>query len=254
MMLRCEIAFCQVEIGTAHPRGEDTNTDFARSGLRDRTFDLSQRRRIDGSRFGDDPCAHLGHGHRSTSSPDDSPRPARTEEAKVPKGATVRPDARGAVTEDDAVMRILKSRWLRRSLFALAIVVLTLQLVPYRVSNPTRNTEPPWDSPRTRALAVAACFDCHSNRTHVTWFEQVAPLSWWIKSHVDDGRNALNFSEWSRRGGEGGGDAAETTLDGSMPPPYYTWLGMHSNADLTPAQRKELAAGLRKTFATPPAR
>lgn len=39
---------------------------------------------------------------------------------------------------------------------------------------------------------------------------------------VDDGRNALNFSGWSRHSGEGGGDAAETTLDGSMLPPYYT--------------------------------
>lgn len=33
-----------------------------------------------------------------------------------------------------------------------------------------------------------------------------------------------------------------------MPPGYYTWLGMHSDAKLTPAQREELARGLEATL------
>ena len=36
---------------------------------------------------------------------------------------------------------------------------------------------------------------------------------------------------------------AETVRNGSMPPNYYTWFGMHSNAKLTPAQRRQLADG-----------
>ena len=101
--------------------------------------------------------------------------------------------------------------------------------------------------PAHRQLAVAACFDCHSNQTHTTWWEDVAPLSWWITNHVKEGREKLNFSEWDRRRGEGD-DAAETVLNGSMPPSYYTWLGMHGTAKLTPAERKELAAGLQRTL------
>lgn len=138
---------------------------------------------------------------------------------------------------------------MRNVLIGAAIVLVAIgvmQLVPYRVTNPPVGAEPKWDSPRTRQLAKVACFNCHSNETKTKWFEDVAPLSWWVTNHVRDGRDALNFSEWNR-GGEGG-DAAETVRDGSMPPSYYTWFGMHPDAELTPAERKELADGLSKTL------
>jgi mono/diheme cytochrome c family protein len=136
-------------------------------------------------------------------------------------------------------------------LIAAAIVLVAfglVQLVPYRVTNPSVTSEPSWDSPRTRKLAAIACFDCHSNETHTQWWEDVAPLSWWITNHVKEGRAALNFSEWDQQRGEVD-DAVETVRNGSMPPSYYTWLGMHSNAELTPTQRRQLADGLEKTFA-----
>jgi heme-binding protein len=137
-------------------------------------------------------------------------------------------------------------------LLTLGVVFAIAQVIPYRVSNPPVLQEPAWDSPQTRALAKVACFDCHSNETKLLWFERVAPVSWWIKSHVDEGRKRLNFSECTQTGGgsgRGGGgedDAAETVTRGSMPPGYYTWLGLH--AKLTPAQRRQLADGLSATL------
>jgi hypothetical protein len=128
-----------------------------------------------------------------------------------------------------------------------------IQLVPYRVSNPPVVAEPNWDSPQTRALAVAACYDCHSNQSRPLWFEKVAPLSWWITNHVEEGRSALNFSEWGTSGqGEGAREAAETVREGSMPPSNYTWFGLHPDAKLTPAERRQLADGLRATAAQSP--
>ncbi len=123
---------------------------------------------------------------------------------------------------------------------------LLVQLVPYRISNPSTRDEPAWDSPRTRALAVRACYDCHSNEVKVPWYGKIAPLSWWLTKHVDDGRAALNFSEWSTSRGEGAGDAAETISEGSMPPGYYTWFGLHSAAKLSATERDQLIAGLNK--------
>ena len=41
-----------------------------------------------------------------------------------------------------------------------------------------------------------SCYDCHSNETKWPWYANIAPLSWSIVSHVNDGRKALNFSEW----------------------------------------------------------
>ena len=143
----------------------------------------------------------------------------------------------------------MRRRWIRWVLLATLVVFGVMQLVPYRTSNPSVHDEPAWDSPRTRALARVACFDCHSNETRLAWFERVAPVSWWIKGHVDEGRDALNLSEWSTHRGEGLGEAAETITNGSMPPDYYTWLGMHSDAKLTPVERRELVDGLRRTAA-----
>jgi hypothetical protein len=136
-------------------------------------------------------------------------------------------------------------------LVAVGVVVslfgLIQLLVPYRVDNPPVKQEPTWDSAQTRKLAVVACFDCHSNETHTYWWEDVAPVSWWITKHVKDGRAALNFSECTQ-GGRGESDAAETVREGSMPPNYYTWLGLHSNAKLSGAERDQLAAGLSATL------
>jgi hypothetical protein len=130
---------------------------------------------------------------------------------------------------------------------AVLVVFVAIQFVPYRVTNPPVTQEPPWDSPRTRELAVVACFDCHSNETQTKWWEDVAPLSWWITNHVKEGREELNFSEWGTNQGEAD-EAAETVREGSMPPDYYTWLGMHSDAKLSPAEQRELATGLQRTL------
>jgi Haem-binding domain len=138
---------------------------------------------------------------------------------------------------------VRRGPWL---VLALVALFLLIQLVPYRLRNHPVAAEPNWDSPRTRALAVAACFDCHSNQTRRYWYEQVAPISWWITNHVDEGRAALNFSE-CRTGGDGLGEAAETINERSMPPAYYTWLGLHSGARLSATERRELADGLAAT-------
>jgi hypothetical protein len=125
---------------------------------------------------------------------------------------------------------------------------LLIQLVPYRISNPSTRQEPHWDSARTRRLAVAACYDCHSNETRTPWYGKIAPVSWWLTNHVKEGRAAVNFSTWDQPQGEGAHDLARSVQDGSMPPSYYTWFGLHSNAKLTKAQRDALVAGLIATF------
>ena len=142
-----------------------------------------------------------------------------------------------------------KRRARRTLLIVIGIVVVVfglIQLVPYRVDNPAAAQEPTWNSARTRQLAVAACYDCHSNETATYWWEDIAPVSWWITNHVKDGRAALNFSECTQ--GPGESDAAETVRNGSMPPSYYTWFGLHSNAKLTAAEQQQLADGLQATL------
>ena len=100
-------------------------------------------------------------------------------------------------------------------------------------------------------MAVAACFDCHSNQSRHVWYEDVAPVKWWIANHVSDGRQAVNFDEWNRPQ-ERAGRSARTVADSSMPPSYYHWFGLHSAARLSAAERKTLIAGLDETIAKDP--
>ena len=144
-------------------------------------------------------------------------------------------------------------RFLKRILIALGILVglfLVMQLVPYgrNHTNPPVIREPAWDSPRTRELAVKACFDCHSNETKWPTYSHVAPLSWVVQRHVDVGRTVLNFSDWDTKY-LGEGQAANNVLLGDMPLASYRWL--HPEARLTKQEKLELARGLQATFGLP---
>ncbi|HWO17969.1 MAG TPA: heme-binding domain-containing protein [Kofleriaceae bacterium] len=135
-------------------------------------------------------------------------------------------------------------------LASIAGVFLLLQLVPYgrTHSNPPTVAEPAWDSPRTRELAVRACFDCHSNQTRWPWYAKVAPFSWAVQFDVEVARSVINFSEWNRRYALDG-YAGRRTSSGMMPPSKYRMA--HPEAKLTPAERVELARGLEATLGGP---
>ena len=126
----------------------------------------------------------------------------------------------------------------------LVSVFVLIQLVPYGRShaNPPVRQEPSWDRPRTRELAVRACFDCHSNQVRWPWYSHVAPISWLVQRDVDEARRELNFSEWDRPQ-EHAGEAAEEVAEGEMPLWFYAWL--HPEARLDDAERRELVAGLQ---------
>ena len=130
------------------------------------------------------------------------------------------------------------------ALVGVVALLLLIQVVPYGRShaNPPVRQEPSWDSPQTRELAVRACYDCHSNETVWPWYSNVAPMSWLVQRDVDEGRRALNFSEWDRPQEEAG-EAAESVAEGEMPPANYVLL--HPQAALSQAERDALVRGLR---------
>jgi hypothetical protein len=128
----------------------------------------------------------------------------------------------------------------------LALLAVVIQLVPYgrNHTNPPVSGEPAWDSAATRATAVAACFDCHSNQTSWPWYSNIAPVSWLVQHDVDEGRQTLNFSEWGR--GQDGDEAAEAVSEGNMPP--FSYVLLHPDARLSGAARDAFIRGLVATF------
>ncbi|HEU4398730.1 MAG TPA: heme-binding domain-containing protein [Actinomycetota bacterium] len=131
---------------------------------------------------------------------------------------------------------------LRAGLGVLLVAVL-LQLLPFgRLgADPPVTRDAPWPNGRARELAVAACYDCHSNQTRRPLYSRVAPFSWLVARDVRQGREKLNFSAWEGEGGDAR-DAADTIVEGSMPPRRY--LLLHPDADLTDAERRLLVEAL----------
>jgi hypothetical protein len=138
-------------------------------------------------------------------------------------------------------------RLLGWTVMGLVALVLGMQVVPYGRdhTNPPARVEPPWDRAETRAMAVRACYDCHSNQTVWRWYTSVAPVSWLVQRDVVEGRKAVNFSEWDRPQEEAR-DSAETVRKGEMPPWYYSLV--RAEARLSAAEREALMRGLETTL------
>lgn len=73
-----------------------------------------------------------------------------------------------------------------------------------------------------------ACGDCHSNETTWPWYTQIAPLSWVMAYAVEEGRNAVNFSEWAAYSADRQRAllvlSCQDASDGTMPGSPYTLL------------------------------
>jgi len=97
--------------------------------------------------------------------------------------------------------------------------------------------------PKIQILLKNACYDCHSNETVYPKYAYVAPVSWSIKQHVNEGREHLNFSEWRTFNR----DLKKNMLESSaadlkqnrMPLPGY--IAQHPEARLSGAEKVILA-------------
>jgi Haem-binding domain len=87
--------------------------------------------------------------------------------------------------------------------------------------------------PRVDKILERSCQDCHSNRTAWPWYSRVAPVSWVISRHVNEGREILDFSEWATQPPSEGERLliCDAVSDGRMPLPGYT--AIHHNARLS---------------------
>lgn len=140
-------------------------------------------------------------------------------------------------------------RYWKRGAIAVAAILILLQLIPARVTNPPVTREVRWDTPGTRALAKRACFDCHTNETEWPWYSHVAPMSFLVVGHVNDGRARLNFTEWDRPNATFTSVNRNVTM-GNMP--IWNYVLMHPGARLTPEETQQLLAGLQATFQRDP--
>ena len=142
---------------------------------------------------------------------------------------------------------------LKKIAWVLAELFLLIQFVRPNQTNPTVDSSVDFQNvaaPPTEVLSIMrnACYDCHSFESKYPWYAQVAPASWWLVSHIEEGREHLNFSEFGKlppgERAEALGEAAEAIQESEMPLPSYTWFGLHPEANLSSAQRNVLVQWL----------
>ena len=100
-------------------------------------------------------------------------------------------------------------------------------------------TNPPED---VKLILKNTCYDCHSNNTKYPWYNNVAPVSYWLADYVKHGKGELNFSVWGsyskKKKDHKLEEIIEVIEEGEMPLKEYTWT--HSEAKLTDAQKQAI--------------
>ncbi|MCB9081822.1 MAG: heme-binding domain-containing protein [Lewinellaceae bacterium] len=143
---------------------------------------------------------------------------------------------------------------LKYALLGLLALLVVAQL--FRIDKTNPPADPAQDmmtllSPPAAVSTILkdACYDCHSNLTKYPWYTNVAPVSWWIKDHIDEGRGHLNYSEWGtyspKKAAHKMEECVEMTEEGEMPMDSYTWA--HPEARLTAEQRSTLVDWFKAT-------
>ena len=135
-------------------------------------------------------------------------------------------------------------RWL---LVGVACLFVIVQFIRPAKTNPVADPSLAIEShvqvdPTVGAIFDRSCVDCHSNKTRWPWYSHVAPVSWFVIDHVNEGRKELNLSEWGkydqrRQLGKLRQICREVT-NGAMPLGSYT--PMHAGSKLTPDDVKTL--------------
>ena len=139
-----------------------------------------------------------------------------------------------------------------RKILKWAVIVVTVAFVCaqfYRPAmtnatvDPSRTVEARLHvTPEVKAILARSCNDCHSNQTRFPWYSYVAPVSWTLASHIREGRDHLNFSDWASYDEEDQDrllhNICSITRRGVMP--LHNYLFIHRDAKLTDSDVKTL--------------
>ncbi|MEQ8704259.1 MAG: heme-binding domain-containing protein [Phaeodactylibacter sp.] len=139
------------------------------------------------------------------------------------------------------------SKLIKRILFGLLGIFVILQFFQIDKTNPTAPEgqdfitviQPPEDVVQ---ILKDACYDCHSHQTTYPWYTNIQPVGWWLKGHIEEAREHLNFSTWAAYDAEKRAhkaeESAEEVGEGYMPLKAYPLT--HPEARLSDEQRDRL--------------
>lgn len=79
------------------------------------------------------------------------------------------------------------------------VIVVGIQFIPATDNNIETAKEKDfsviYDTPKNIKITLGqSCYDCHSNSTNYPWYSKIQPIRMIMDSHVEEGKNQLNFS------------------------------------------------------------
>jgi len=130
------------------------------------------------------------------------------------------------------------------------LIFIGIQFIPMDVPAevPTKADEELKAPENVQAILKRSCFDCHSNHTQFPWYSNIAPVSWFTKLHVKEGREHMNFSTWEKYDDEKKLKYLQKipkAIKSKMPLPSY--LLIHKEAKLSEADKKVLTTWANDT-------
>ena len=132
-------------------------------------------------------------------------------------------------------------KWSKRIGYFLLFVVIIIQFVPSNLESSTDydpgNIMLADDHAfQADSLLIQNCMDCHSNHLIKPWYFGIRPLTFIFAHHVKEGREHLNFDDWSKMDRKEQLHSLEECIEeveeGHMPLKSYTYThGKLSNED-----------------------
>ena len=137
----------------------------------------------------------------------------------------------------------------KKVLYGAIAALLLMQLVPLDRGNPSVEGEIQAPA-EVQAILERSCYDCHSNETKWPWYAYVAPVSFFVSHHVEEGREHLNFSTWSRydtkKQAHKVEEMVEETGEGEMP--LWSHVLIHGEAALSSQDKATLVAWAKQAY------
>lgn len=93
-------------------------------------------------------------------------------------------------------------RYLKWSLIVLGSIGVAIQFYRPELTNPPVDPSMTIQAklhvpPEVDAIIRRSCYDCHSHETQWPWYSAFAPSRWLLARDVSEGREHLNFSNWT---------------------------------------------------------
>lgn len=136
---------------------------------------------------------------------------------------------------------------MKKILIGLLVVLVAIQFFQIDKTNPVADEKLDFlvmnnTSPEIATQIKASCYDCHSNQSVYPAYTYVQPVGWFVKNHIEEGKEHLNFSEFGNYSAKKQAHKLEESYEmiekSEMPLSSYTII--HKEAVLDEAQKTTL--------------